>query len=98
VPNPAITGKLIKLVRNPSFKNPRIMRITPVSKARAIAAPRYSGVPWAAIGATAARVMRLVTATGPTEREREVPKIAYNISGAMDAYKPTSGGSPASCA
>ena len=72
------------------------MRIKPVSKASAMAAPRYSGVPWAAIGATAASVIRLVTATGPTESERDVPKMAYKIKGAIEAYRPTSGGRPAS--
>ena len=47
-PSPAMTGKLIKFERNPSFKNPRTMRIKPVSKASAMAPPRYSGVPCAA--------------------------------------------------
>ena len=41
-----------------------------------MAAPRYSGVPWAASGLIAAAVIRLATATGPTARVREVPKTA----------------------
>ena len=36
------------------------------------------------------------TATGPTANTRLLPSTAYNKSGATLAYKPTSGGRPAS--
>lgn len=36
-------------------------------------------------------------ATTPTTSVQEVPKIAYGISGAIEAYRPISAGKPASC-
>jgi len=50
--------------------------IRPEIRASAMAAPRYSGVPCAASGLSAAAVIRLATATGPTASVREVPKSA----------------------
>ncbi len=35
-------------------------------------------------------------ATGPTASCRDVPNRAYNTSGTVEAYRPTSGGNPAS--
>ena len=40
--------------------------------------------------------MSETTATGPTASTRLLPSTAYNTKGATLAYKPTSGGSPAS--
>ena len=70
--------------------------MTPETIAIATAAPTNSGVPWAATWLAAAAVITLAIATGPTASAREVPKIAYRISGAMEAYRPYCGGSPAS--
>ena len=44
----------------------------------------------------AVAVISETTATGPTASARLVPKTAYSSKGAMLAYSPTSGGSPAS--
>ena len=74
--NPETTGWLRKFARNPSRSNPIAISISPETRASAMAAPRYSGVPWAASGVMAAAVMRLATATGPTASVREVPKMA----------------------
>jgi hypothetical protein len=93
-----MTGKLIKFEIKPSFNNPRTIRINPAIKARAIAASMYWAEPVTAIGARTAAVIRLVVAMGPTERERDVPKMAYRSKGAIEAYKPIPGGKPASWA
>ena len=45
-----------------------------------------------------AAVIKEITATGPTARALEVPKIPYAINGAIDAYNPISEGSPAKSA
>ena len=74
--NPEMTGWLRKFARNPSRSSPITSSSSPDTTASAIAAPRYSGVPWDASGLMAAAVMRLTTATGPTASVREVPKIA----------------------
>ena len=76
VMKPEMTGWLRKFAKKPSRSNPMTISSSPDTMASAMAAPRYSGVPWAASGATAAAVMRLATATGPTASVREVPKIA----------------------
>ncbi len=76
VMNPETTGWLRKFARNPSRSRPMASSSRPETSASAMAAPKYSGDPCAASGATAAAVMRLTTATGPTARVREVPKIA----------------------
>ena len=73
---PATTGWLRKFARKPSRSSPIASSRSPETSASAMAAPRYSGDPWAASGATAAAVMRLTTATGPTASVRDVPKIA----------------------
>ena len=73
---PEMTGWLRKFARNPSRSSPMASSRSPETRASAMAAPRYSGVPWAASCATAAAVIRLATATGPTASVREVPKIA----------------------
>ena len=74
--NPETTGWLRKFARNPSRSSPMATSISPETSARAMAAPRYSGLPWAASGAMAAAVIRLATATGPTASVRDVPKTA----------------------
>ncbi len=74
--NPETTGWLRKFARNPSRSSPMATSISPETSASAMAAPRYSGVPWDASGLMAAAVIRLATATGPTARVREVPKTA----------------------
>ena len=76
VMNPEMTGWLRKFARNPSRSSPMASSSSPETRASAMAAPRYSGVPWDASGLTAAAVMRLATATGPTASVREVPKTA----------------------
>ena len=73
---PEMTGWLKKFARNPSRSTPIAISRIPATIASAMAAPRYSGVPWAATCPAAAPVMRLATATGPTASAREVPKIA----------------------
>ena len=98
VMKPEITGWLRKFARNPSRNNPMATNSSPERTASVMAAPRYSGVPWVATVAAAAAVIRLATATGPTASAREVPKIAYSTSGAIEAYSPTCGGSPTSIA
>ena len=74
--NPEMTGWLRKLARMPRRSKPISMRMTPDRKARAMAAARYSAVPWSARLPTAAAVISEITATGPTARVRLVPKIA----------------------
>ncbi len=96
--NPETTGWLRKFARNPSLSSPMAISMSPDTRASAMAAPRYSGVPWDASGLMAAAVIRLATATGPTARVREVPKTAYSRSGAIEAKSPTCTGSPASSA
>ena len=76
VMKPEMTGWLRKFARNPSRSAPMAISMSPATMASAMAAPRYSGVPWAATCPAAAAVMRLATATGPTASAREVPKIA----------------------
>ena len=73
---PETTGWLRKFARNPSRSSPMATSIRPETSASAMAAPRYSGVPWAASGLMAAAVIRLATATGPTASVRDVPKTA----------------------
>ena len=68
----------------------------PDKNASVIATCQYAWVPAAACSPTAAAVMSETTATGPTASTRLLPSTAYKTKGATLAYKPTSGGSPAS--
>ena len=70
----------------------------PDNNAKVMATCQYACVPAAACSATVAAVIKDTTATGPTAKTRLLPSKAYKSSGATLAYKPTSGGKPASSA
>ena len=98
VMNPETTGWLRKFARNPSRSSPMATSIRPETSASAMAAPRYSGVPWAASGRWPPR-----SSGSPPPRARPPacarcrrPRRA--ASGAIDAKSPTCTGSPASSA
>src|SRR5690606_24761803 len=95
VVNPLSTGRLSNCARNPKRKIPARNKLTPPISASHIAASRGCAVPAATIGASAAAVIRLVTAIGPTDSVLLLPNSAYANGGATPAYSPTCGGNPA---
>ena len=74
------------------------MRIIPDIRAKIIANIMYSELPGFANWLQDAEVISAITATGPTARVLDVPKIAYKTKGIIDAYNPISGGNPANIA
>ena len=93
--NPAMTGWDKKFTKNPSRKTPMAIKMTPEIKASVTAARAISVDDVRPRFPIAAAVMSETTATGPTAKARDVPKIAYATKGKMDAYRPISAGRPA---
>ena len=96
--NPESTGWLRKLVRKPILSTPMESCRTPTISARRTERLKYRAGSPPARGDTAAATSNDTIATGPTASCRELPNIAYNISGMTDAYRPMIGGRPASMA
>ena len=58
----------------------------------------YSALPGDARGASADAVISEMIAIGPTDCEELVPNRAYSSGGTMLAYRPATGGRPATSA
>ena len=95
---PEITECERKFAIKPSLRSPINVSIIPDMRAKIIANTMYSELPGFANWLQDAEVINAITATGPTARVLDVPKIAYKIKGIIDAYKPISGGNPANMA
>ena len=95
---PEITGCERKFAIKPNLRSPMTVSIIPDIRAKRIANTMYSELPGFANWLQDAEVINAITATGPTARVLDVPKIAYKIKGIIDAYKPISGGNPANIA
>ena len=90
---PFRTGSTIRYASHPNRPRPRSSRQTPTMKARSAASLTYSGsplvnpAPW-----SAARVSRLVRATGPVCRYGDDANNEKAISGSADANSPVTTG------
>ena len=60
----------------PSRKRPKVNSMIPDTMASIIAPVMYSALPGSAIGASAAPVIREITATGPTDITMDEPNRA----------------------
>ena len=107
--NPIITGLDRNTVMNPARINPNMISIIPHTNDKDMAIVSYfsayassvssSAYPTpCAMSSTADATIIDVGATGPTAIWVDVPNITYKNTGVMAAYKPHSGGNPASVA
>ena len=83
---------------NRSRKAPIAAWLMPTINACRTAAATYSRVPGTATMLAPVATNNESIATGPTDNCREVPNMAYATSGSTEAYRPTTGGKPASMA
>jgi hypothetical protein len=95
---PLITGREKKFARKPMRNKPQASSTAPDSRASWPASMPYSAVPGAASGPSADAVIRAMIAIGPTDCAPLVPNSAYSSGGAMLAYRPATGGKPATSA
>jgi hypothetical protein len=95
---PLITAWDRKFTTKPARSTPSTSCTTPVISASTAASTMYSPVPGSASADTPLSVSSATMATGPTASCREDPKNAYTSSGTVLAYKPATGGRPASMA
>ena len=73
------------------------MHMTPVMTESVIARDTCRTASPPASGITTLATMAQVAASGATINCRDVPNTAYATSGRMLAYRPLTGGTPASC-
>ena len=93
-----MTGREKKLARNPTRSKPHSSRTTPESSASCAASTMYRPGPTLGMAESAAAVIREVIAIGPTDCVMLDPNSAYKSGGTMLAYRPTTGGRPATSA
>ena len=84
-----------KLVTKPRRPNRSTRCTNPTSRASTAAAGEIVSEPCTYNFPSVVAVISDTIATGPTASWRDVPKTAYAITGAIDAYSPIWGGSPA---
>jgi hypothetical protein len=92
---PFITGREKKFARKPTRSRPHASSTAPDSTASCAASTPYSALPGNASGASADAVISEMIAIGPTDCVELVPTSAYNSGGTMLAYRPATGGRPA---
>ena len=95
---PLITGREKKLAMKPTRASPQASSTAPDINASCAASTPYSPEPTTANGARLDAVIREMIAIGPTDWVMLVPNTAYSRGGRMLAYRPATGGRPATMA